>query len=199
MKAENEIWKDIPGYEGLYQVSNLGRVKSYDMKVSHNHGGVAIRKGRVLKQVITKWGYNLVSLCKNGTKKQLSVHRIVANSFLENKELKPQVNHKNGIKTDNSLDNLEWCTSFENMQHAVKTKLYVVKSGKQSHMFGKTGFQSNVSKRIIQYNLNGEIIRIHGSIKQAALEINGCSSSISLCCRGKIKTSSNYKWSYCYE
>ena len=111
----SEIWKDIEGYEGLYQVSNLGRVKSLE-KLK----GVQIQKERILSPTTIKGGYYRVTLCKKGICNKYLVHRLVAKAFL------PQnitVNHKNGNKADNSVVNLEWLTQKENNIHAHQTGL----------------------------------------------------------------------------
>lgn len=97
-----EEWRDVVGYEGLYTVSNLGRV-------------VGPRK--MLKPFITRFGYERVFLCKNGKQRNKPVHRLAAIAFIENKENKPQVNHKDGVKTNNKVSNLEWATAKENIDH----------------------------------------------------------------------------------
>lgn len=117
-----EIWKDIPGYEGLYQVSNLGRVKSLDRTIKQKdaHGGHCLfhYKERLLKIAIATDGYGRVSLANDG--RSHSVHRLVAQTFIPNPENKPMVNHINGNRADNNVSNLEWCTNQENQIHAVK-------------------------------------------------------------------------------
>ena len=100
---QNEIWKDIPGYAGLYQVSNTGRVKSFKNQYGH---GVRILKGEK-----TQTGYIQVSL----NKKRYKIHRLVAMAFIPNPDSLPQINHKNEIKTDNRAENLEWCTAKYNI------------------------------------------------------------------------------------
>ena len=112
-----EIWKDVKGYEGLYKVSNLGRVKSYWFK-----------NPKLLKKRISKRGYLIVDLVKEskGKRKVAKVHRLVAESFIDNKELKPVVNHIDGDKTNAHVDNLEWCTYSENSKHAYKSGLNTV-------------------------------------------------------------------------
>lgn len=115
-----EIWKDIQGYEGLYQVSNLGKVKSLDRFTSHPK---RFRASQIMKQGNGHHGYKLVVLCKNGITKTYRVNRVVAFHFIPNPYNKPEVNHKNGVKEDNSVNNLEWSTSKENIEHAHKTGL----------------------------------------------------------------------------
>ncbi|GAB3013666.1 hypothetical protein GCM10027051_16200 [Niabella terrae] len=117
-----ELWIDIKGYEGIYQVSTHGNVKSM--------GSVRVIKGvkqfyppNILKQSKTNSGYMGVSLWKDGVKRMSLVHRIVAEVFVDNPFRKSDVNHKNGIKTDNRPENLEWCTKSENIRHAIATGL----------------------------------------------------------------------------
>ena len=111
---EGEIWKWIFGYEGLYQVSNFGRVKSFNGR----WGSV-----QILKPVLQKNGYLTVSLCKNGKLKTVKIHRLVAETFLTNSDNLPEVNHKDGNKLNNCVENLEWCTGKENVQHALENGL----------------------------------------------------------------------------
>lgn len=117
-----EIWKDIPGYEGSYQVNNFGIIKSLSRLTDHGKYGKFIMKGRILKPKKHN-GYMIVSLRLNNKTVTASIHKLVALAFIENPENKPCVNHINGIKDDNRMENLEWCTYKENMSHAVKTGL----------------------------------------------------------------------------
>lgn len=114
-----EIWKKVVGFEKFYEVSNFGNIRSLDRIDSFGR----FHKGIVLRQKATRFGYNEVGLSINGVHKHAKVHRLVAEAFLENPKKKKQVNHINCIKTDNSLNNLEWVTPMENMTHAIKNGL----------------------------------------------------------------------------
>lgn len=118
-----EIWKDIPGYEGYYQASNLGRIKSIDRittAVSSWNDVVINRhyKGIIKKITLKSIGYQQVTLAKEGKHKRELVHRIVALAFIDNPLNKPEINHIDGNKSNNAVDNLEWATSSENQIHA---------------------------------------------------------------------------------
>lgn len=109
-----EEWREIPGWEGLYEVSNMGNVRSLDRRCSSGK----FCKGQILAKRYDNSGYTQVGLCRSSTVKWMKVHRLVAMAFLPNPENKPQVNHLNGIRDDNRLGNLEWCTCSENHRHA---------------------------------------------------------------------------------
>ena len=117
-----EIWKDIQGYENLYQVSNLGRIKSLDrkVKVGIKNNDIVLHKGKILKLNQKRNGYLSVDLSKEGIVKTISVHRLVAIAFIPNVDNKMQVNHINAKKYDNRVENLEWCSYEENKEHAKK-------------------------------------------------------------------------------
>lgn len=113
MSKLNEEWKDIKGYEGLYQVSNKGRVKSLKNK--------GVDRECILK-VVTNRGYLQVRLCKNSNVKTLKIHRLVAEAFIPNPDNKPCIDHINTERTDNSVENLRWCTQKENMNNPITIK-----------------------------------------------------------------------------
>ena len=110
---QEEIWKDIKGYEGLYQVSNLGRIKS-----------IRFTKEKILKFNIDRYGYSLVGLCVNNIYQKLQVHRLVAQAFIPNSENKPCVNHINELKNDNRAENLEWCSISYNNKYGKRLEKY---------------------------------------------------------------------------
>jgi|SRR6185369_903039 len=115
-----EEWKDIDGYNGSYQVSNLGRVKSVGRYTDTKAfgGGVYKIHEKILKSDIINGGYLRITLCLNNKTKRFIVHRLVAISFIPNPSNLPHVNHKNGVKTDNYVSNLEWCTPSQNEKHS---------------------------------------------------------------------------------
>lgn len=116
-----EIFKDVEGYEGLYQISNIGRLKL-----------VRFKKNRISVKKPCKDGYCRMLLRKNKLIEGVYIHRLVAKAFIPNNQEYPEVNHINGIKNDNRVENLEWCTSSENQKHAVKTKLQITGKGENS-------------------------------------------------------------------
>ncbi len=138
---ENEIWKEIENYEGLYQISNLGRVKS-----------LKCNREKILKQTITHYGYLQVGLSKDKKTTPFKVHRLLMIYFVDNPESKAHVNHINGIKTDNRLENLEWCTPKENCIHKYDAGLYK-HSEETKRKISITGqiTRSNKNPKIVKY------------------------------------------------
>ena len=175
-----EIFKDISSYEGRYRISNLGKVKSLTRYVRHYAGGEKIIKERLLKQFDRGKGYYFVRLCKHGIVKNYLIHRLVATAFISNLENKPEINHKNGIRHDNKVGNLEWATRSENVLYS----------------FRVLGVISSQRKRVVQYDLNGNMLNIFESATAAAKFINGFQGSISRNCRGETKTVYGFKYKY---
>lgn len=118
-----EIWKDIEEFKGLYQVSNFGRVRSIDRLITYRTGTKRLTKGTILTIGQNKLGYQQVSLSKNDKMYSRRVHRLVANAFIKNTKNYKEVNHIDGNKKNNKVENLEWCNRSQNMQHAVRLGL----------------------------------------------------------------------------
>lgn len=168
---EEEIWKDIPGYEGKYQVSNIGRVRSLDY--------INTGKTKVMVPHL-HYGYYQILLFKGGKMKCIRVHQLVARAFIPNPENKPCIDHINAIKTDNRVENLRWCTYKENSNNPItKPKL------------GKC-----FCKPVIQMDKNGTFIREWPSATAAAAALNIKRGPISACCLGKSKISYGYLWKF---
>jgi hypothetical protein len=130
---KNEVWKDVSGYKGIYMVSNFSRVRSINHKVCCSNGRSRIQVGRIITSHLNKKGYLQVSLSNKGKILHTFVHRLSSIAFIPNPENELQVNHINGIKTDNRIENLEWCTNRENQLHAVKNNLINPNSGEKHH------------------------------------------------------------------
>lgn len=146
-----EIWKPILGYNGTYEASNKGRVKSFKYK-----------SPRILKQTINNNGYYACSLCQSGKVKRMMVHRIICESFIENAENKETVNHKDGDKLNNNINNLEWATRKENIHHAIKLGLFSTNKFEVDKAEIETLYlQKNLTKRQIGaiYNVSRTTIR----------------------------------------
>lgn len=169
--------KDIKGYETQYSVTESGLV--FNKKIN-----------KIISICITGRGYNAVTL----NKKMHLLHRLVAIHFVPNPENKPQVNHKDGNKLNNHKDNLEWCTGSENMIHAYKTGLQTP-SEKQKKATSAHN-KKNYSKRVIQKNVNGDIIAEYESASEAARQTGFCQTHISSVCRGKVKLCHTFKFEY---
>ena len=186
---KQEIWKDIIWYEGMYQVSDLGRVKSFKFW-----------KEKILKGHIRNSWYITVDLCKDSKYIHHSVHRLVFIAFIKNKECKEQVNHINWIKTYNRVENLEWNTRSENWLHAYRTWLSKITD---NHHFRKNhidkwrfGSNSRFAKKVYQYTKNMELIKIWFSIIEIEQELWFTKTNISACCNGRLKTSWGFIWRF---
>lgn len=187
-----EIWKDIVGYEGKYQISNLGNVKSIYYKKKTNKKDPHILVGNKYKG---RNPYRYVNLSKYGKIKSVKIHRLVAEYFIPNPENKPYVNHKDGDKGNNRVDNLEWVTPLENNLHAY----YVL--GKHP-MKGFKFDKNKNSKRVNQYYVSKEGYKYHiatyCNVKAAGMINNLCPRSISCCCQKNknYQQVGGYIWEY---
>lgn len=184
-----EIWVDVKDYVGLYQVSNLGRVKSLDRYVNGN-GMMQLKKGKLLKLQVSKSGYLYVCLCNNGKEKLCRVNRLVAEAFLPNPDNLPQVNHKDEDKTNNSVDNLEWCDNKYNINYGTCIER---RSKKMSDILLN---RKDLSKSVLQYTIDGEFIAEYKSTMDVKRKLGFDSGNISKCCNGKQKTYKGFIWKY---
>lgn len=175
-----EIWKPIKGYEGCYEVSNLGNVKSIDRWVIYKNGIKHYHKGKMLKPTTSHSGYLKVILYKNRKPKNRKVHRLVVEAFIPNSNNLPEVNHKDENKLNNKIDNLERCTREYNNNYGTRNMRVAISQ----------------SKQVYQYDLKGNLIKIWNSIMEIERNLNYNNSNISACCLKKIKTAYNYVWSY---
>lgn len=176
-----EIWKDIVGYEGQYQISNLGNVLS----LNYMH----TRKPHLLKTRKTYDGYNRVNLCMNGKAESVSIHSLVAKAFIPNPDNKPQINHIDGNKDNNCVSNLEWVTGKENIHHAISTGLRKA----ENHIYPK-GVSHYASKPILQYDLKGNFIKKWDCQSDAARFYNIPVGSINNCIHGRSYSFKGYLW-----
>lgn len=158
-----EIWKDISDYEGVYQVSNMGRIKSLRRLDSIGKS----RKERLLISIPNAEGYIRTELNKNGKRHTFSTHRLVAKAFLANPANKPQINHIDGNKSNNKVHNLEWCTGSENVSHALKLGLLIPLSGEQvgTHKLSKKEAKEveNLKDKGFSQKAIGKMFNISGS------------------------------------
>lgn len=176
--------KEIKEYEGLYAINTKGEVFRIGFSEKDYANKSKYKLPFKLKPSIDKDGYCKITLTKNGNPKQYFVHRLMAKAFIDNPENKTQVNHKNGNKSDNSIENLEWCTQSENRIHCLKHLKPQLKNNK-------------LSKEVIQKDIDGNIIKIFPSAKQAMRDTGFSQGHISEVCRGEKKTYKGFIWEYC--
>lgn len=181
-----EIWKNIEGYPN-YQVSNLGNVRNINFNRTS--------KTKVLKSCIDGKGYQYVALYKDGKRKCSKVHRLVAQAFLPNPNNYKEVNHKDEDKTNNCVDNLEWCTTEYNVNYGTRTDR-AIQHPNFKHRLGVLGKDNPNSKPINQYNLDGSFIRSWDSTMDVQRKLCFYSSSIRACANGKRKTAYGFIWKY---
>lgn len=173
-----ETWKDVAGYEGLYQVSDLGRVRS-----------LKYGKSRILKHIIGKKGYLHVTLYREGEQKSVLIHRLVAQAFVPNPSNFPVINHKDENPANNTVNNLEWCTQRYNVNYGTcRAKISTKLKGKFVN--------GPLSKAILQYDKSGNFVREWPSMIEVQRQTGFAQGNISHCCLGKYKTAYGFVWRF---
>lgn len=193
---QKEIWKDIKGFESLYQVSNLGRIKSLSKFINNNPKSKTIgfySKEKNLKPTKSNSGYLYVVIYKKSKKYTLFIHRLVAQAFIPNPDNLPQVDHLDGNKLNNNVDNLEWVTSKENINRAWKMGLYKPRSENKGKL---NNYSKSIRKKVLQYDLQGNLINSYNSTREASRITNYNNGNINNCCNNKQKTAYGFIWKY---
>lgn len=200
----NEIWKDIAGYEGLYQVSNLGRVKSLPRE-KWNGKAFHFTNEKIMTPVPNRDGYLNVCLIKDRFNKQFRIHRLVAEAFISNPKNKPCVDHINTIRNDNRVENLRWVTVKENMNNSLtKKKISEVFTGENHPLYGKK--HSEEAKKKMSEAKSIDVVCVttgveFSSAKEAGEYYGCCASDITKCCKNKKNYAGKYNgqkliWKY---
>lgn len=205
-----EVWKDVKGYEGLYQVSNLGRVKSLKRQRNANlmYSKTATVPERILKYGVSQ-GYLAVTLAKNKVNTKIRVHKLVAINFIPNPENKPYINHKDGNKHNNAVDNLEWATPKENTKHAIDYGLIncmctfeghrhteeTKKRMRESRKWGSSKYHRVIS----QYTKDGKFIKEWNGFVEIEKVLGYDRRNLQSCCKNKIPSAYGYIWRYADE
>lgn len=160
-----EIWKDVVGYEGLYEVSDLGSVRRSN--------------GQTMFGNLNSYGYRVHKLTKDGVGRDYKTHQLVARAFIPNEFGARSINHKDGQRDNNHVENLEWCTPSQNARHAIET-LNV----------------STIARPVIQIGMDGELFAIWSNINKAATTLGISNMLIGACCKGTAATAGNFVWRY---
>lgn len=182
-----ELWKDIDGYEGIYQVSNMGRIRSLDRKVPSHHNCVVRVKGQIITPTRCTNGYYEAHLSANGKRKVFLLHRVVAKAFIPNPNGLPEVNHKDENIQNNCVENLEWCDSKYNANYGTRNRRCY--EGNKKHF-----------KPVLQFDkITGEFIKRWDCIEDAARELDIFDCQITRVCKGKNKSAGGFVWQYAEE
>ena len=197
---DTEIWKDVIGYEGLYQVSNLGRVK----RIKHTTKKLFFSE-RIVNQYVNMNGYMMAPLSKDGKDKHKAVHRLVAQAFIPNPDNLPFVNHKDENPLNNHIDNLEWCTVKYNSNYG-NSKTRMIESRKSNPNYRQSLTQGQITrnklrctgseKPVLQFSLQGDFIREWKSLTTVERECGISRAGITRCCNGVYKQCKGYLWKF---
>lgn len=172
-----EEWRDVIGYEGLYRVSNKGKV-------------ISTKSGKEKSILSDKRGYQRVALWKNCVGRKFRVHRLVCFSFLPNQNNEPYVNHKDGDPSNNNLENLEWISHGDNIKHAYSAL------GKTGVNKGKFGIKNHRSKAVLMIDDEGKVVHRYECVRDAARDGGFDNGAISMCCNGKYKSHKGFVWEF---
>lgn len=182
---KNEVWKDVPNYEGIYKVSNFGRIKMVKRTLIDSLGKKINKKEHILKPR-TGNRYYMIALYKNGKREDLLLHRLIAQTFIPNPENKPFVNHKDENCFNNCSDNLMWCTQKENMNWGTINE--------------RMSKNSKSKRKVNQYDMDGNFIKqwdcMTDFYKSKGLKLK---TGIIECCKGRRQSHMGYKWKYADE
>lgn len=181
-----EIWKPVVGYEGLYEVSNTGEVRSL------------FRYKKLLKPTVARNGYCAVELFKNKKRKRILVHRLVALAFIPNPDNLPMVNHKDETRDNNCVENLEWCTAKYNMNFGTLQRRRCSHTDYKKEIYAENARKNGkkVCKPVSQFTKSGDFMHSYESGKEAHRKTGVSHSHILECCAGKVKTAGGYVWKY---
>lgn len=186
-----EIWKDIPGYEGLYKISSLGKLKRCNKTYFCGNNTKRVLEEREIIGDKDSFGHVRVTLYKNGTKKRIFLHRLIAESFIPNSENKPEIDHINAIPDDNRVENLRWVTHQENLNNPITLKRKS-SAAMGNHMLGKIGKLHHNSKKCLCI----ETGNVYYGTSEASRKTGLNQICISACCIGKRKTTGGYHWKF---